>query len=74
MRERLPLGLVVRMVLRGAKGFRVVPRVLFSRGSLERRGRSKLQSMGGGSMGGVLRRGSIPWEGGSWVGEILAGV
>ena len=68
------MGLVVRMVLRGAEGFWVVPRVLFSRGSLERQGRSKLQGMGGESMGGVLRRGSTPWEGGSWVGEILADV
>ena len=66
------MGLVVRMVLRGADGVRVVPRVPFSRGSLERQGRSKLQGMGGESMGGVLQRESTPWEGDSWVGGILA--
>ena len=72
MRERLPLGLVVRMVLLVADGIRVDPRVPFSRGPLERQGRSRLQGMGGESMGGVLWRESIPWGGDSLVGGILA--
>ena len=51
MRERLLLGLVVRMVLLGADGILVDHRVPFSRGSLERQGRSRLQGMGGENMG-----------------------
>ena len=60
------------MVLQGADWVLVVLRVLSSRGSLERPGRSKLLGMGGGSMGGVLRRESIPWASVSWVCDIPA--